>query len=1436
MNPRRTALAAVAALFLATSAFAVSNTVVIQEFRTRGPNGGNDEFVEIKNISAAPIAIGGWKLNGSNSAGTIGTRATVPAGVNLGAGCSYLFTNSASGGYSGSVAGNQTYTTGITDDGGVAILNTSNVIIDAAGMSAGSAYKEGTILGQLTTNVNRSYERTTDTDNNATDFALVNPSTPQSGCAATPTNPSGTGSASPNAVLPGGTSLLTVTVTPGANPTSTGVAVAVNLSSIGGSSTQAFFDNATNGDVTANDNIFSFSATVTAATAPGAKTLAATITDGQARTGAASIALTVQAPSTNPTGSGSASPSSVARGASTTLTVNVTPGTGPASTGITVTGDLSSIGGSSTTAFSGSGNTFTFNATIPFATTLGTKTLPITVADAQSRSSNTSISLTVVAPTIAPGSVVISQIYGAGGNSGATLKNDYIELFNRTSSPIDLEGWSAQYFSSSQNQWFVHELHGTIAPYSYFLLKEAQGTDGTVDLPAADSTGTLAMGAGAGRVALATVTTQLTGCPTGATIMDLVGYGSNSCSEAPPVGTLSVTTAAIRGLGGCRDNNDNGFDFAIGTPAPRNSATAPNNCAFAVDPPIAPHVVISQVYTAGGNSGASYRNDFVEIYNPTSSAVNLNDWSIQYASATGSAWSSQTQPIGGTIAPGEYYLIQLASGGANGTPLASPRIIGDINMSATAGKIALVNKSEGLTGNCPFNDLALVDLVGWGTTADCFEGGSPAEDPSSNTIVMVRKNNGDTDTNQNLADFTSNTTGDAVRGGGALIDLRPRITGWNPRVDAPRDLSISLDMSEAVTVPAGGGWFDIQCSSTGSHNNAEVASAFGGNAYVITPNITFQPGETCTVRIIASSVLDQDGTPDTMPADLVWSFNVATGPSVESAEIHLAMGNPSNATLADPNNYLLSKPEMAISYNRDKGTPNWTSWHLSDDWKGSTPRIDEFRPDPQLPSTWYRVNQYDYTGSGFNRGHVMPSDDRDGSRPLNQSTFLMTNMMPQAPNQNSGPWGAFEGYLRTQLPTYEIYIVSGPYGVGGTGSNGSATTIAGGKITVPSHTWKVALLLPKASGNDVARVTAATKTIGVIMPNVNNPNSDWNTYKTTVRAVEQLTGYNFFSEVEDAVENAIELGLEGNNPPGAAGQSVNATEDTPKSITVNAVSPNPSATLTYTIVSAPAHGTLSGTAPNYTYTPTANYNGADSFSFKVNDGNATSNTATVAINIAAVNDAPVAQADSASVEAGSTLTFPAATLASNDSTGPLNESTQTLIVNSVTATASTHGTVSLAGGVVTYTPATPFAGAASFSYEVCDDAPDSKCATGIVNVTVRDTTAPAIANMTTSTTQLFPVDHKMVDVTVLYEVSDFGDAAPSCSLAISSNEPINGKGDGKTSNDYQVVDANHVRLRAERSGTSKDGRIYTITALCRDAFLNASQSSVQVLVPHDSSN
>lgn len=245
---------------------------------------------------------------------------------------------------------------------------------------------------------------------------------------------------------------------------------------------------------------------------------------------------------------------------------------------------------------------------------------------------------------------------------------------------------------------------------------------------------------------------------------------------------------------------------------------------------------------------------------------------------------------------------------------------------------------------------------------------------------------------------------------------------------------------------------------------------------------------------------------------------------------HLALGNPSNAVanVGAPNNYLLAKTQYVLSYNNSRGGANWVSWHLSAAWKGAAARCDCFSADASLPTGFFRASTSNYTNTGFDRGHLCPSEDRDGSSTDNAATFLMTNILPQAPNNNQILWVGFENYCRTLMNAgNEVYIISGGYGQGGTGRNGGVTnTIAGGSITVPSRFWKVAVILPVGS-DDVNRVSASTRVIAIDTPNNQTSSSQsWGFYRTSVDAIEAQTGLDLLSSVADATETALESAVD----------------------------------------------------------------------------------------------------------------------------------------------------------------------------------------------------------------------------------------------------------------------------------------------------------------------
>jgi Lamin Tail Domain len=168
-------------------------------------------------------------------------------------------------------------------------------------------------------------------------------------------------------------------------------------------------------------------------------------------------------------------------------------------------------------------------------------------------------------------------------------------------------------------------------------------------------------------------------------------------------------------------------------------------------------IVVSQIYGGGGNSGASFRNDYVELFNAGATSVDVSGWTVQYATAAGTTW--QPTPLSGTIAPGRYYLVQLASTADVGAALPAPDATGTSNLAATSGKIALVRGTAALVcgataGSCSADPL-VEDFVGYGAAGD-FEGAGSAPAPSS-TLAVVRAADGCVDTDGNAADFATAT-------------------------------------------------------------------------------------------------------------------------------------------------------------------------------------------------------------------------------------------------------------------------------------------------------------------------------------------------------------------------------------------------------------------------------------------------------------------------------------------------------------------------------------------------------------------------------------------------------------------------------------------------------------------------------------------------------
>ena len=279
-------------------------------------------------------------------------------------------------------------------------------------------------------------------------------------------------------------------------------------------------------------------------------------------------------------------------------------------------------------------------------------------------------------------------------------------------------------------------------------------------------------------------------------------------------------------------------------------------------------IVISQVYGGGGNSGATLKNDFIELFNLGSVAVNVNGWSVQYAATTGTNW--QKTDLAGWIKPGRYYLVQEAQGSGGTVSLPTPHASGTINMAQGAGKVVLLNiNALTTTGTvCPSGS-SVVDIVGYGTGTNCSET-SPTASLSS-TAAAIRKSGGAQDTDNNNMDFAVGAPTPRATADYQITVLSTTPVGAN----VPLNTNIGITFSEPATVS--GTWFTINCATSGAHS--AIVSG-GPTSFTLDPDTDFAGNETCTVTVLAGQVTDQDSDdpPDQLAANFVFPFTTLSPP------------------------------------------------------------------------------------------------------------------------------------------------------------------------------------------------------------------------------------------------------------------------------------------------------------------------------------------------------------------------------------------------------------------------------------------------------------------------------------------------------------------------------------------------------------------------------
>jgi hypothetical protein len=255
------------------------------------------------------------------------------------------------------------------------------------------------------------------------------------------------------------------------------------------------------------------------------------------------------------------------------------------------------------------------------------------------------------------------------------------------------------------------------------------------------------------------------------------------------------------------------------------------------------NVVISQVFAGGGNTGAAFANDYVELFNRGSAAVDVSAWTIQYASASGVTW--QPTALSGSIQPGHYYLVQLASAAAVGAALPTADATGATNLAASGGKVALVRDAAALTcgaaaGSCSAAPL-VEDLIGYGAATD-YEGGGPAP-ALSNTTAAVRAGGGCVDTDVSSADFAADTP--APRNSSSSAGS---CGATPPEASLTQDAAVDIDIQPVLSVA-----LERPSLSFGSAVVGDTPAAISERVTVVSNS---EAGYTLTVRRSAFAPTD----------------------------------------------------------------------------------------------------------------------------------------------------------------------------------------------------------------------------------------------------------------------------------------------------------------------------------------------------------------------------------------------------------------------------------------------------------------------------------------------------------------------------------------------------------------------------------------------------
>lgn len=591
------------------------------------------------------------------------------------------------------------------------------------------------------------------------------------------------------------------------------------------------------------------------------------------------------------------------------------------------------------------------------------------------------------------------------------------------------------------------------------------------------------------------------GSPDGMAFVDAAGNlveflsyeGTFTATNGPAAGEVSKSIGVAQNgteplESSLQRNNDNVWNATLGS----------NTFGACNDAPSTATVLINELmadpHQAAG--GASW-GEWFEVHNYGTEAVDLKGWRIvSNGQPNHTIGSNVIVPAGGFAVLGRGADLSLNGG-----------VTIDYNYFTGTSSTIFLDANDCLTlRDASGTD---VDSVCW-TSSAIVKGVTRAlRDPSV----------GNSDANGTNWGYSTTTFGDGDFGtpdaaNGTLSDTPPIV---------PNTIRFSGRVSSDPPLPVG---FEDQLFVTlMSVNGAAVETEW--TLSTLTPSIASIDDEG-VIRALAAGTATFRATATVDGSTRTYSLPTRVAIASTTAQYggNTEFGVPTDSDPSD--DFILERAQYTTSYNKTRGTPNWVSYNIDATHFGTEDRCDCFTFDDALPATFPRYKTSDYTsagafhGYGIDRGHLARSFDRTSASLDNANTFYFSNIIPQAADNNQGPWAALETHLGNlaRFNNKEIYVIAGVAG--------SKGTVKGeGKIVIPASTWKVAVILPRNSGLDDVGGYADPEVIAVIMPNDPGIRTvNWETYRKSVNKVEQVSGYDLLALLSDDIEAAVESGVQ----------------------------------------------------------------------------------------------------------------------------------------------------------------------------------------------------------------------------------------------------------------------------------------------------------------------